>query len=88
MPLAEELVDFLILFLGSCGDDFYSIDSVGQPDQDPCIEVMDDGGGMGGVIQLGFDDPYFEFHHVLRQVFVISADSSIGEPHGGFCSRV
>ena len=48
---------------------------------------MDDGGSVGGGVELGFDDFELEFPHILREI-VIVADSSVGEPSGGLGSGV
>ena len=51
------------------------------------MKVVDDGGSVGGGIQLGLNDFEFEFSHILWEIVII-ADSGIGEPGGGFCSGV
>ena len=48
---------------------------------------MDDGGSMGGGVELGFDDFELEFSHILWEIVII-VDSGIGEPGGGFSSGV
>ena len=42
---------------------------------------------MGGGVKLSFDDFELEFPHIFWEI-VIVADSSIGEPSGGFCGGV
>ena len=44
---------------------------------------MDDGGSMGRGVKFRFDDFELEFPHIFWEI-VIVADSSIGEPSGGF----
>ena len=48
---------------------------------------MDDGGSMGGGVELSFDNLELEFPHILWEIVII-ADSSVGEPSGGFGSGV
>ena len=42
---------------------------------------------MGGRVELRFDDFELEFSHILWEI-VVTADSSIGKPGGGFCGGV
>ena len=51
------------------------------------MEVVDDCCGMGSGVKFCFNDFELEFPHILWEI-VIVADSSIGEPSGGFCGRV
>ena len=51
------------------------------------MEVVDYCCGMSGGVEFGFDDFELEFPHILWEIVVI-ADSGIGKPSGGFCSRV
>ena len=85
--LAEELVDFLIPSFGPSWNYFHAIDSVREPDQNPCSEVVDDGSSVGSGIKLHFNDFEFEFPYVLWEVVII-VDTSIGKPGGGLSSRV
>ena len=48
---------------------------------------MDDRCGMGGGVEFCFNNFELEFSHVLWEI-VIVADMGVGEPGGGFCSRV
>ena len=48
---------------------------------------MDDGSGVGSGIEFCFYDFEFEFPHILWEI-VIVANSSVGEPSGGFGGRV
>ena len=51
------------------------------------MEVVDNGGSMGGGVEFCFNNFEFEFPHILWEVVVI-ADAGIGEPSGGFCGKV
>ena len=85
--LAEELVYFLVPSFGHSRDYFHPVDSVGEPDWNSSPEVMDDGSSMGGGVEFRFYDFKLEFPHILWEI-VVSANSSISEPGGGFCGRV
>ena len=50
MSLTEELVDFLVPSFGHGGNYFHAIDSVREPDWNPCLEVVDDGCSVGSGI--------------------------------------
>ena len=51
------------------------------------MEVVDNGGSMGGGIELCFNDFELEFPHILWEIVVV-ADSSVGEPCGGLSGGV
>ena len=83
VSLAEDLVYFLVPSFGRSRDYFHPVNSVREPDRDSGAKVMDDGCGMGGGVELSFDNFELKFPHILWEI-VIVADSSIGEPSGGF----
>ena len=51
------------------------------------MEVVNDGGSVDCRVQLGFNNFEFKFPHILWEIIII-VDTGIGEPGGGFSSRV
>ena len=85
--LAKELVNFLVPCFGHSRDYFHSVDSVCKPDWDSGTEIVNNGCGVGGGVEFCFDNLEFEFPHVLWEIVVV-VDTGVGEPSGGFGSRV
>ena len=54
--LTKELIDFVIPSLGGDWNAFHPVDSIRRPYGDSCMEIVDDGGSMGGGVELSFNN--------------------------------